>query len=97
MASVGWFAYEDTIRAPNKTVGSPVNEGVFGTLDMALANAMLECLSNRRIGVIVSGQPGVELSVNMPNRFARVVAKSLLRVAEEDRRVGVAWFAAQRL
>ena len=96
-ASVSWFANEDTIRAPNKTVSSPINKGIFGVLDVAIANTMLECLGGQRIGVIVIGQPSVELGINMPDRFACIVVNSLLRVATEDGRVGIAWFAVQWL
>ena len=47
--------------------------------------------------VAVSGQPGVEFGVDAPDRFARVVVKSLLGVAKKDGRVRIAQFAAQRL
>ena len=97
LASISWFASEDTIRTPNKAVSSPVNKGIFGALDMSLANAMLECRGRQSIDVAVRGQPSVEFGVDTPDRFACVVAKSLLGVTEEDGRVSIAQFAAQRL
>ena len=96
LASASWIANEDTIRAPDEAVSSPVNEGVFGRPKIALADTMLECLGNRSVNIIVTWQPGVKLSVDMPHRFAHVIAKSLLMIAKKDGGVGITKLAAQR-
>ena len=97
LAPVSWFAKKDTIRTPNEAISSLINKGIFGPLDMSLADATLECRCGRSINVAVSGQPSVEFGVDTPNGFARIVAKSLLRVTKKDGRVSIAQFAAQWL